>query len=194
MASSHNIIFGAYCKFTATRRELQNNWICNQTLLRLLNAHYPNFKNSFGFTQALLIRAISAKAGPFHSKNKHGIFIKQFSTKCPYEDKRRGVTYFYWQVNGESPADPAYACNITDVHARKNQIRQNAIWGLVANSSSTPAPAPDVNERNTPVRAVRKNTNVDDSTTATCEITPCRRNDTGFFGSRIKWFYPLELF
>jgi hypothetical protein len=82
----------------------------------------------------LLIRAISAKAGSFLSKNEHGIFIKQFSTKCPYKDKRRRVTFFYWQVNGEPPANPACALDITDVYARNNQIRRNAIQGLVSNS------------------------------------------------------------
>jgi hypothetical protein len=179
MASPHNIIFDAYCKLSATRGELQNNWICNQTLLRLLNAHYPNFKNSFDFTQALLIRAISAKAGPFHRENEHGIFVKQFQTSCPYEDKRWRVTYFYRQINGEPPANPASARDITDVRARNNQIWRNAFRGLVTNSSSTPAPAPDVNERYTHLRVARKNTNVGDSKTGTSETTLCRRNDRG---------------
>ena len=97
MASSQNIIFDAYCKLTATRVELQDNWICDQSLFRLLDAHYPTFKNTFGFTQALLVWALSAYAPPiFHSQNEHGIFIKQFRTSCPYDgnnnNKRRRVT------------------------------------------------------------------------------------------------------
>ena len=97
MASSQNIIFDAYCKLTATRVELQDNSICDQSLFRLLDAHYPTFKNTFGFTQALLVWALSAYAPPiFHSQNEHGIFIKQFRTSCPYDgnnnNKRRRVT------------------------------------------------------------------------------------------------------
>ena len=62
MASPHKIIFDAYCKLTATLVELQDNWICDQSLFRLIDAHYPTFKNTFGFTQKLLVRAISAYA------------------------------------------------------------------------------------------------------------------------------------
>ena len=111
MASSFKIIFDAYCKLTATRVELQDNSICDQSLFRLLDAHYPTFKNTFGFTQALLVWALSAYAPPiFHSQNEHGIFIKQFRTSCPYDgnnnNKRRRVTYFYRQWNGKLPAEP----------------------------------------------------------------------------------------
>ena len=70
MASSQNIIFDAYCKLTATRVELQDNWICDQSLFRLLDAHYPTFKNTFGFTQALLVWALSAYAPPLYSTAK----------------------------------------------------------------------------------------------------------------------------
>ena len=45
MATSFNIIFDAYCKLTATCVELQDNWICDQSLLRLLDAHNPTLKN-----------------------------------------------------------------------------------------------------------------------------------------------------
>ena len=37
------------------------------------------------------------------------------------------MTYFYRQVNGEPPADPVSSRDITDVHARNNQIRRNVI-------------------------------------------------------------------
>ncbi len=45
MATSFKIIFDAYCKLTATRIELQDNWICDQSLLRLLDAHNQTLKN-----------------------------------------------------------------------------------------------------------------------------------------------------
>jgi len=123
MATSFKIIFDAYCKFTATCVELQDNWICDQSLLRLLDAHYPTLKNTFGFTQRLLVRALSAYAHPiFHSQNKHGIYIKQFLTSCPYDGtKRRRVTYFYRQWNGKRPADPGSVRDITDVHVGRIQ-------------------------------------------------------------------------
>ncbi len=119
MYQHQKIIFDAYCKLTATRRELQDNWICDQTLLRLLDAHYPSLKNTFDFTRGRMVRALSAYAPPtFHSQNEHGVFSKQFQTSCPYDGtKRRRVTYFYRQLNGKPPADPVSVRDITDVHA-----------------------------------------------------------------------------
>ncbi len=118
-----------YLKLTTARTEFLDNWICNETLYRLLSAHLPHLKNNtFKFTRKLLIQVIGAKAVPFHG------FSKQFKTSCPYDDKRRGVTYFYRQVNGEPPANPVSSRDITDVHARNNQIRRNTIRGLVNNT------------------------------------------------------------
>ena len=127
MATSFKIIFDAYCNLTATHVEPQDNWICDQTLLRLLDAHYPNLKNSFGFTQALMVRALSAYAPPLYStaKTNKQYLSKKNSTSCPYDcTKRRRVTYFYRQWNCKQPADPVSAGDIIDVHAGKIQI-----WG-----------------------------------------------------------------
>ncbi len=123
MYQHQKIIFDAYCKLTATRRELQDNWICDETLLRLLDAHYPSLKNTFDFTRGRMVRALSAYAPPtFHSQNEHGVFSKQFQTSCPYDGtKRRRVTYFYWPWNGKRPADPGSVRDITDVHVGRIQ-------------------------------------------------------------------------
>ncbi len=130
-----------YLKLTTARTEYLDNWICDETLFRLLNAHLPLLKNNtFKFTRKLLVQAIGAKAVPFHGKHEHSIFSKQFKTSCPYNDKRRGVTYFYRQVNGKPPADPVSSRDITDVHARNNQIRRNAIRGLVNNTRAEISP------------------------------------------------------
>ena len=132
-----------YLKLTTARTEYLDNWICDETLFRLISAHLPHLKNNtFTFTRKLLIRAIGAKAVPFHGKHEHeySIFLKQFQTSCPYDDTRRRVTYFYRQVNRERPADPVSARDITDVHTKNNQIRRNAIRGLVNNTRAEISP------------------------------------------------------
>ncbi len=130
-----------YLKLTTARTEFLDSWICDETLCRLLSAHLPHLKNNtFKFTRKLLIQAIGAKAVPFHGKHEHSIFSKQFKTSCPYDDKRRGVTYFYRQINCEPRADPVSSSDITDVHARNNQIRRNAIRGLVNNTRAEISP------------------------------------------------------
>jgi len=116
MYQHQKIIFDAYCKLTATRRELQDNWICDETLLRLLDAHYPSLKNTFDFTRGRMVRALIAYAPPtFHSQNEHGVFSKQFQTSCPYDGtKRRRVTYFYRPWNGKRPANPGSVRDMGD--------------------------------------------------------------------------------
>ncbi len=135
------LIYMGYLKLTTARTEFLDNWICDETLYRLLSAHLPHLKNNtFKFTCKLLIQVIGAKAVPFHGKHEHSIFSKQFKTSCLYNDKRRGVTYFYRQVNGELPADLVSSRDITDVHARNNQIQRNAIRGLVNNTRAEISP------------------------------------------------------
>ena len=140
MATSFKIIFDAYCKLTATRRELQDNWICDETLLRLLDAHYPSLQNTFGFTRGRLVRALLAYVPPiFHIKHEHGVFLKQFKTSCPYDStKRRRVSYFYRQWNDKPPADPVSVHDITDVHAERIQkwgVNTRLTRGLVTSAS-----------------------------------------------------------
>ena len=69
---------------TAASSHYQDNWICDETWFRLLNAHYPHLKNTFNFTREGLNRALSAKAGPFTGPNEFGVFSVKFRTECPY--------------------------------------------------------------------------------------------------------------
>jgi hypothetical protein len=140
MGTPCELIYMGYLKLTTARTEYLDNWICNETLFRLLSAHIPHLKNNtFKFTRKLLIQAIGAKAGPFHGKHEHSTFSKQFQTSFPYDDTRRRVTYFYRQDNGEPPANPVSSRDITDVHARNNQIRRNVIRQGLVNEAAVAA-------------------------------------------------------
>ncbi len=115
MQKNINIICDSYLNLTAASSHYQDNWICDETLFRLLNAHYPHLKNTFNFTREGLNRALSAKAGTFTGPNEFGlVFLAKFSTECPYSGERRRVSYFYRQVNGKPPADPVSPLDITD--------------------------------------------------------------------------------
>jgi hypothetical protein len=65
-----------YLKLTTARTEFLDNWICDETLYRLLSAHLPHLKNNtFKFTRKLLIQAIGAKAvlsGPSYLMSRRG--------------------------------------------------------------------------------------------------------------------------
>ena len=98
MQKNSNIICDSYLNMTAASSHYQDNWICDETWFRLLNAHYPHLKNTFNFTREGLNRALSAKAGPFTGPNEFGVFSVKFRTECPYSGERRRVSYFYRQV------------------------------------------------------------------------------------------------
>ena len=55
----------SYLNLTAASSQYQDNWICDETWFRLLNAHYLYLKNTFNFTREGLNCTLSAKAGPF---------------------------------------------------------------------------------------------------------------------------------
>jgi hypothetical protein len=114
MRKNSNIICDGYLYLTAASSHYQDNWICDETWFRLLNAHYPHLKNTFNFTREGLNRALSAKAGPFTGPNEFGLFSVTFRTECPYSGERRRVSYFYRQVNGKPPADLVSPLDITD--------------------------------------------------------------------------------
>jgi hypothetical protein len=121
------LICDSYLSLTAACSQYQDNWICDETCFRLLNAHYPRLKNTFKFTREGLNHALSAKAGPFHGHNQFSLFYAKFYTECPYSGNKKRVSYFYRQVNGKPPADPVSALDITDELSKSNQLQRDCI-------------------------------------------------------------------
>jgi hypothetical protein len=184
----HNtiLISNSYLNLTAASSLYQDNWICDETWFRLLNAHYPHLKNTFNFTRGGLIHALSAKAGPFTGPNEFGIFLAKFSTDCPYSGERRRVSYFYRQVNGKPPADPVNPLDITDELcmrlSRATCMRLGIGVGDPPSDGNTPERGgggdgtTQDSDRRTPKRA-RKANNTNDDSAPTIVITPGRAVD-----------------
>ena len=84
MSSNSKLIFDSYCTLTGACPLYQQSWMCDETIFRILNTHYPHLKNAFNFTREGLNRSISAKAGPCTGQNPYGIYWATFSTDCPY--------------------------------------------------------------------------------------------------------------
>jgi hypothetical protein len=82
MTHNNILISNSYLSLTAASSHYQDNWICDETLFRLLNAHYPYLKKTFTFTRMGLTHALSAKAGPFTEPNEFGLFLAKFTTEC----------------------------------------------------------------------------------------------------------------
>jgi hypothetical protein len=120
MQKNSNIICDSYLNLTAASSQYHDDWICDETWFRLINAHYPHLKNTFNFTREGLNLAHSAKAEPFTGPNEFGLFLAKFQTECPYSGERMRVSYFYRQVNGKPPADPVSPLDITDELSKSN--------------------------------------------------------------------------
>ena len=107
-------------------RSTQDNWICDETWVRVISARYPDVIKTIGFSRATFNRAISRHASQCGTQDDMGIFIQQFSTSCPYDSgQRRKVSYFYRLINGKPPANPASVRDIIDVHVGRIQR-----WGV----------------------------------------------------------------
>ena len=124
MAKSSNIIRQCYMNLTDAVEKYQDNWMCDETWVRVISSRYPDVINSIGFSRTTFIRAISTIASHCGTQNNQGIFRHQFKTSCPYDSgQRRDVSYFYRQVDGKPPAAPSGPHNCKDVHVRARPIR-----------------------------------------------------------------------
>ena len=110
----------SYFNLTTAWSQYQDKWICDETLYRLLNAHYPHLKNTFVFTREALNHVNSAKAGPCIAPNELSLYSAKFCTEYPYSNQRRIVSFYFGQVNGKPPSDPKYAQDVTDTIAKNS--------------------------------------------------------------------------
>ena len=127
MKNKNPLILQSYINLTTACSQYQDKWICNETLYRLLNAHYPHLKNTFVFTREALNRVLSAKAGPCIAPNELSLYSAKFCTECPYSNQRRIVSFYFRQVNGKRPSDPKCAQDVTDTIAKTNQLQRGCI-------------------------------------------------------------------
>ncbi len=116
MPSNSKLIFDSYRILTGASPFYQQSWMCDETIFRILNLHYPQFKNAFNFTRETLNRVLSAKAGPCTHQNPYGIYNANFSTVCPYSGDKRKVFYYFRQDtnNNEPPDVPVSASDLVD--------------------------------------------------------------------------------
>jgi hypothetical protein len=207
MRKNSNIICDSYLNLTAVSSHYQDNWICDETWFRLLNAHYPHLKNTFNFTREGLNRALSAKAGSFTGPNEFGLFLAKFQTECPYSGERRRVSYFYRQVNGKLPADPVSPLDITDELSKSNLLQRGCMrLGIGGGDAPLDGNTPErggggdgttQDSDRTPKRA-RKANNTNDDSAPTIVITPGRAvdgddavtADVGATGLPLSWDSP----
>ncbi len=80
MAKSSDIIRQCYVNLTVAVEKFQDNWMSNETWVRLIKLRYPDVINTIGFLRVTFNRAISTLASQCGTQNALGIFIHQFQT------------------------------------------------------------------------------------------------------------------
>ena len=130
MASNTKLIFDSYCNLTSASSLYQHCWMCDETIFRMLNSHYPHLKKAFNFTRSGLNHVLSAKASPCTLQNQYGIYVASFQTYCPYSgDLKRMVWYYFRQDTNDNqpPDDPECVLDVFDKYASSNQLQRNCI-------------------------------------------------------------------
>ena len=124
-----SIISSSYFTLTGASPMYQQCWMCDETIFRLLNSHFPHLKKTLNFTRTGLNRALSSKAGLCTGQNLHGLYVAKFQTECPYFGKKREVSYYFRQATNDSqpPDDPQCVLDVVDKYASSNQLRRNCI-------------------------------------------------------------------
>ena len=123
MAKTYSIIYQCYYNLSTAVAKYQDNWMCDETWVRVISLRYPDVINSISFSREVFNRAISGYAAQCGSPNELGIFMHQFWMLCPYDSgKRRRVSYFYRQVAGKPPAAPSGPHDCNDEHVRPRPL------------------------------------------------------------------------
>ncbi len=94
MAKKYSIIYQCYVNLTDALKKFQDNWMSDETWVRVLSSRYPDVINSVGFSRELFNRAISRYATQCGSPNESCIFMHQFLMPCPYEGQQRKVSFY----------------------------------------------------------------------------------------------------
>ncbi|KAL7525012.1 hypothetical protein ACHAXR_003180, partial [Thalassiosira sp. AJA248-18] len=124
--SAKSIIQEAWQKISANNPVHQDTWLCDETILRLLQARYTKFPEAITLNRKAVNGALTPLAGPFDKSNLLGFYHADFKTKCPYNDNaRRMVHYYYTSVLQEPPSKPYEASDVEDIIAKTHTLRKN---------------------------------------------------------------------
>ena len=128
MAKDKDLIIQHYIKLTDAVEDYREKWICDETVLRLINTHFPSLKGTLNFTRKNLNSALRSAAGLFNETNKLCIFVVDFQTVCQYAETKRAVKFYYrGSVGNPIPARPSCAGACEDALAKSFQLKQNRV-------------------------------------------------------------------
>ena len=79
MVKLGSLIYQQYIALTDAVANYRNTWLSDETVLRLINQHYPDFKQANdNFNRTAVNRSLQAFAGKFDSSNDDRVFTKDF--------------------------------------------------------------------------------------------------------------------
>lgn len=90
MPTNSQLIANAYVNLTDAALIYRDNWISDESLLRLINSHCPDLKGAFKFNRGALNKALKAHAGPIDESNKSNV-SSRISKPHAHMTKRKGM-------------------------------------------------------------------------------------------------------
>jgi hypothetical protein len=137
-----------YSVFKTVASRFPKQWICDERWYQFITAHTPELLNP-NVTRPNLVWAITSKSPPgigefAEGTHQSGIFMKHFKMKCPVNNKRREVYFYYVTDPGDYAPMPQH--NAADF-VRKNP--QNHSWSTNEDISTPGGSTTSTNEEDT---------------------------------------------
>ena len=112
-----DIFFDCLSALTQQSDCYRGQWICDESLARILHRHYPKIEDK-DTVRSILVMRLNKAAGAFDGSNVNKVYKPQFKTVCPPSSKRRKV-YFYYFGNGQRiPKEPKNATVVSCTEAQ----------------------------------------------------------------------------
>ena len=118
MKKAKDLISDAWRKISSENSLYSDQWLCDETWYRVIRRYYPSLPDTIKFNRTVLNRALTPLSGSYDQTNIEGIYHANFFMICPYEGKKRNVSYYFRTVHGAPPSSPTASSSVQDIIAQ----------------------------------------------------------------------------
>ena len=103
-----------------------DQWICDESQLRILTSYYPTLK---GTTCKSLNTLIGKLAGSFDASNTNRVYYAQFKVPCPVQQSSQRSVSFWYRGSKDIPvpSQPTQSSNVVCAFANSPSVKRDTI-------------------------------------------------------------------
>ena len=116
----NQLVSEAWLKISSDNALYSDQWLCDETWVRVIKKCYPSLPVAISFNCATLNRILTGLSGNHDQSNIMGIYHAKFSTLCPYDGQKRKVSYYFRQVDSAIPSSPTASSDVQDTNAKRS--------------------------------------------------------------------------